>query len=53
MRAEAGSNWIENDVTEQFQQMHVAFDEGRVEATVENMAFVPVPPVEPLRIAAV
>jgi len=50
---EAGANRVEHDVPRELEEVRVAFDENAAESTVEEMALVPVPPVEPLGVDTV
>ena len=51
--AESGANGIEHDVSRELEQMRMPLDHLAVKPTLEQMALVTVPPVEPFREDAV
>lgn len=50
---DAGPNWIQREVPNEFDRMCVGFDQGRVVSTLEPMARLTVTAVEVLRVAGV
>jgi hypothetical protein len=50
---DAGPNWIQREVPNEFDRMCVGFDQGRVVSTLEPMARLTVTAVEMLRVAGV
>jgi hypothetical protein len=47
------ANRVENDVPRELEEVRMALDENASESTIEEMAFVSVPPVEPLSVDTV
>jgi hypothetical protein len=47
------ANRVEHDVSHELEEVSVALDENAPESTVEEMAFVSMPPVEPLGVDTV
>jgi hypothetical protein len=51
--AKPGANWIQDDIARKLEQVGLALDEDGPEAAVEKVSFMPVAPVEPLRVHTV